>query len=55
MAALGSSTGGGYQLTHLDLRAGAEARGGSYQLTALSAPVSSENGCCCAYLPCIRR
>ena len=52
---LGASSGGGYQITHLELQAGGTASGAGYMLTAFSRPLSSENGCCCAYLPCVRR
>ena len=52
---LAASSGGGYQLSRLELQAGGTASGAGYMLTAFSRPLSSENGCCCAYLPCVRR
>jgi hypothetical protein len=49
-------SGGRYQLTFLlqnqtqDL-----ASGGRYRLVTDTAPTGSENGCCCMFLPCVRR
>ncbi len=46
-------SGGHYQLSGtIQSQSQPLASGGSYQL---SAPASSENGCCCMFLPCVSK
>ena len=49
-----TSSGGGYHLTALTWQATGESSGGGYTLRSPEAP-SLESGCCCIYLPCIRK
>lgn len=56
-------SGGRYQLTNVTLRdtqgnagqMGDLASGGGYHLQGLAGPQLTGNGCCCVYLPCVRR
>jgi hypothetical protein len=51
----GGASGRGYQLTSLSWQVDGDLRNDRYQLLRMIAPGSSENGCCCVYLPCARR
>lgn len=51
----GTSAGGGYHLTGLAWQVEGTASGSGYRLLGPAAPMSSENGCCCTYLPCVLR
>jgi hypothetical protein len=51
----GTASGGGYHLTSLSWRVNGTAGGEGYRLLGPAAPASSENGCCCIYLPCVLR
>ncbi len=51
----GAASGGGYRLTSLTWRASGAISGTNYRLLGPAAPVSSEKGCCCTYLPCVLR
>ena len=50
-----TAAGGGYQLTTVTWTAPVIAQGGSYTLLSPDTPTLTGNGCCCAYLPCLRR
>ncbi len=50
----GAASGESYHLTSLAWQA-TSSRGAGYRLLSLAAPLSSENGCCCNYLPCMLR
>jgi hypothetical protein len=47
--------GGHYRLTSLTQAPGDLASGGRYHLQALDSPQLAGVGCCCMYLPCVRR
>ena len=49
------ASGGMYHLTSLAWQVSGAVSGEGYHLLSLAAPTSSENGCCCTYLPCILR
>lgn len=59
----GTVSGGHYRLTSLALRqaqgdtrqTSGVASGGGYNLLGPASPASSENGCCCLWLPCTLR
>ena len=51
----GVSTGGGYRLSGLAWQVDGAASGRGYRLLGPAGPMSSENGCCCTYLPCVLR
>jgi hypothetical protein len=51
----GAASGGGYRLTSLAWQVSGTASGGGYRLLGPAGPASSENGCCCTYLPCVLR
>ena len=51
----GAASGGGYYLTSLAWQVSGAASGGGYRLLGPAEPASSENGCCCTYLPCVLR
>jgi hypothetical protein len=51
----GTASGGNYQLTALAWQVSGSTSGEGYQIISPAAPASSENGCCCAYLPCVVR
>jgi hypothetical protein len=51
----GIASGGRYRLTSTSWQASGVASGGGYYLLGPAAPVSSENGCCCNWLPCVLR
>jgi len=55
IAAQGVAPGRGYRLTSLAWQVRGTAGGGGYRLPGPAAPASSENGCCCTYLPCVLR
>ena len=49
----GELSGGGYQLARMTQGQAQDlASGGHYRLTK---PAGSENGCCCMFLPCVRK
>jgi hypothetical protein len=49
-------TGASYQLTSPGFEISRTSSGGSYRLVGPASPaVSSDSGCCCAYLPCVLR
>lgn len=48
-------SGGHYRLVGASAQADVVASGGRYRLLEPAAPTSSENGCCCTYLPCVLR
>lgn len=48
-------TGQGYQLMSQPWSVCGASGGANYQLSSLSVPGSSENGCCCVYLPVVVR
>jgi hydroxymethylpyrimidine/phosphomethylpyrimidine kinase len=48
-------SGGHYRLVSTDTQVDVVASGGEYRLLAPAAPTSSENGCCCTFLPCMLR
>ena len=47
--------GQGYQMMSQPWSVCGASSGGGYQLQTLAAPASSENGCCCVYLPVVVR
>jgi hypothetical protein len=49
-----TSSGGGYHLTALTWQVTGEARAGGYTLRSPQSP-SLESGCCCVYLPCVKK
>lgn len=49
----GTLSGEHYHLTSLAWQVRGTAGGGGYRLLGPAAPASSENGCCCTYLPCV--
>ena len=49
-----TSSGGGYHLTALTWQVTGESRAGGYTLRSPAAP-SLESGCCCIYLPCVKK
>ena len=49
-----TSSGGGYHLTALTWQVTGESRAGGYVLRSPQSP-SLESGCCCIYLPCVRK
>lgn len=51
----GTASGGPYQLSGTVWQVRGETSGAGYHLVSPINPVSSENGCCCIYLPCIQR
>jgi hypothetical protein len=51
----GTFSGEHYRLTSLAWQARGAVGGGGYRLLGPAAPASSENGCCCTYLPCVLR
>jgi hypothetical protein len=51
----GTASGGDYQLTGRDGSPGVEMRGGDYRLLGGLQPQLTGSGCCCLYLPCIRK
>ncbi len=51
----GSASGGGYHLVSQVWQVGRVSSGAGYHLQAPMMPASSENGCCCTFLPCILR
>lgn len=51
----GTSSGAGYRLTSLAWQVEGTASGSGYRLLGPAAPTSSENGCCCTYIPCVLR
>lgn len=55
VTALDSAFAGDYRLTCVNWRVSGVASGGGYRLASLSAPTLTGNGCCCTYLPLIRR
>ncbi len=46
-------SGGRYRLVGTRTQVDVIASGGGYRLLAPAAPTSSENGCCCTFLPCV--
>ncbi len=46
-------SGGNYRLTIMPMQMVGSSVGGAYMLLGPQAPASSENGCCCIYLPCV--
>ncbi len=50
-----SALAGDYRLTCVNWRVSGIASGGDYRLASLSAPTLTGNGCCCTYLPLIRK
>ena len=54
-AETGLTSGNGYHLTPLTWQVEGAVGGGSYILDVLVAPELNGNGCCCSYLPCVRR
>jgi hypothetical protein len=51
----GVLSGGHYRLTGPTWRVRGTVGGGVYRLLEPATPASSENGCCCTYLPCVLR
>ena len=51
----GAASGGGYRLTSLAWQVSGAASGGEYRLLGPAGPASSEDGCCCTYVPCVLR
>jgi hypothetical protein len=51
----GTASGGRYHLSSLSWQVSGAASGAGYRLLGPAAPSSSENGCCCTYLPCLLR
>jgi len=51
----GMLSGGRYHLTSLAWQVSGATSSDSYHLLSPAVPISSENGCCCTYLPCILR
>ena len=55
-AEAGTLNGGRYRLSGLpQSRVQDLASGGKYRLAAENAPGGSEDGCCCMFLPCVRK
>jgi hypothetical protein len=50
-----TSSGGDYRLTNTTVDPAQTSTGGAYRLLGSQAPASSENGCCCVYVPCVVR
>jgi hypothetical protein len=55
VVAKGIASGGGYRLASTSWQASGVASGGGYYLLGPAALASSENGCCCTWLPCVLR
>ena len=51
----GIAAGGRYQLAGLSWQVDAMVGGGHYRLLGIFAPSLAGSGCCCTYLPCVRR
>jgi hypothetical protein len=51
----GTTSGGGYRLTSLTWQVSGAASGAGFHLLGPAKPASSENGCCCTFLPCVIR
>jgi hypothetical protein len=51
----GIASGGHYRLVSTSWQASGAASGGGYRLLGPASPASSENGCCCLWLPCTLR
>jgi hypothetical protein len=51
----GVVSGGGYALSALGWRLSGPTQSQSYVLSSPASPGSSENGCCCVYLPCLQK
>jgi hypothetical protein len=50
-----TATGGSYHLTRLNWQVTGISSAGGYHLQGLHAPALTGNGCCCTYLPCVKR
>jgi hypothetical protein len=55
MVERGTASGGRYRLDSLNWQVGGTSSGAGYHLMGPARPASSENGCCCTFLPCVLR
>jgi hypothetical protein len=51
----GLAAGEGYQLIHLNWQISGTPRGEGYLISAPTASSSITSGCCCTFLPCVKR